>query len=156
METTSNEAVDFRSEFLRVLHSRRSPEVPLVAECTKPVEDPVFQNDVPSTEALESCPKENINNLKEMLKEENLHLHTEGLWTKLEKLWRLKVLRLVMFHTQEGSFTKLEHPAKNILTLGIFSTEEGISTRLLQYSIFNIKRLVASPTEKGSSTKLVQ
>lgn len=83
--------------------------VPLVAECTKPVEDPVFQNDVPSTEvryciyfsadffikytfiylfdlwffcslpnqALESCPKKNINNLKEMLKEENLHLHTE-------------------------------------------------------------------------------
>ncbi|KAF8099340.1 hypothetical protein N665_0245s0018 [Sinapis alba] len=78
METPSNEAVDFRAEFLRVLRSRRSPEVPLVAECSKPVEDPVFQNDVPSTEALESCPKEDINDLKEMLKEENLHLHTEA------------------------------------------------------------------------------
>lgn len=74
------------------------------------MEDPVFQNDVPSTEvrycilfskdlyinsqffsklncfffvvslpnqALESCPKETINDLKEVLKEENLHLHTE-------------------------------------------------------------------------------
>ncbi|CAH2044437.1 unnamed protein product [Thlaspi arvense] len=76
METQTNEA--FRSKFLSVLRSRRSPEVPLVAECSKPVENPIFQADVPSSEAIESCPKENIDNLKEMLKEENLHLHTEA------------------------------------------------------------------------------
>uniref|UniRef100_A0A1J3DH95 Putative hydrolase YtaP n=1 Tax=Noccaea caerulescens TaxID=107243 RepID=A0A1J3DH95_NOCCA len=79
METPTAKAEDFRSDFLRVLRSRRiSAGVPLVAECSKPVENPLFQADVPSTKAIESCPKENISNLKEMLKEENLHLHTEA------------------------------------------------------------------------------
>ncbi|CAH8353493.1 unnamed protein product [Eruca vesicaria subsp. sativa] len=74
----THEAVDFRTEFLRVLLSRRLGQVPLVAECSKPVEDPVFQSAVPSTATLESCPKEHIDNLKDMLKEENIHLHTEA------------------------------------------------------------------------------
>ncbi|KAJ0232397.1 AB hydrolase-1 domain-containing protein [Hirschfeldia incana] len=74
----TNEAAEFRSRFFRVLLSRRLGQVPLVAECSKPVEDPVFQSDVPSTAALESCPKEPIENLKDMLKEENIHLHTEA------------------------------------------------------------------------------
>ncbi|CAA7025939.1 unnamed protein product [Microthlaspi erraticum] len=78
METPTAEAEDFRSDFLHVLRSRRSAQVPLIAECSKPVESPLFQADVPPTKAIESCPKENINNLKEMLKEENLHLHTEA------------------------------------------------------------------------------
>ncbi|KAG2301330.1 hypothetical protein Bca52824_029981 [Brassica carinata] len=75
---TYHEAVDFRSEFLRVLLSRRLGQVPLVAESSKPVENPVFQSAIPSTAALESCPKEPIDNLKDMLKEENIHLHTEA------------------------------------------------------------------------------
>ncbi|KAF8095695.1 hypothetical protein N665_0326s0037 [Sinapis alba] len=74
----TQEAVDFRSEFLHVLLSRRLGHVPLVAECSKPVANPIFQSDVPSTAALESCPKEHIDNLKDMLKEENIHLHTEA------------------------------------------------------------------------------
>ncbi|CAN8252300.1 unnamed protein product [Cochlearia groenlandica] len=79
METPANEeAFAFRSEFLRVLRSRRSVQVPLVADCSKKVENPIFQNIIPSTQALESCPKKEINNLKEMLNEENLHLHTEA------------------------------------------------------------------------------
>ncbi|XP_010454911.1 PREDICTED: uncharacterized protein LOC104736592 [Camelina sativa] len=72
-----SQAQVFRSEFLRVLHSRRSSEVPLITNTSNPVENPLFQSDVPSTKAIESCPKEDIGDLKEMLKEENLHLHTE-------------------------------------------------------------------------------
>ncbi|XP_010454912.1 PREDICTED: uncharacterized protein LOC104736596 isoform X1 [Camelina sativa] len=72
-----SQAQVFRSEFLCVLLSRRSPEVPLMVDYSNPVENPLFQSDVPSTEAIESCPKEDIGDLKEMLKEENLHLHTE-------------------------------------------------------------------------------
>ncbi|XP_010491458.1 PREDICTED: uncharacterized protein LOC104769035 [Camelina sativa] len=75
---SQSQARMFRLDFLRLLHSRRSPEVPLIAESSDPVENPLFQTDViPSTKALESCPKEDIGDLKEMLKEENLHLHTE-------------------------------------------------------------------------------
>ncbi|XP_010454914.1 PREDICTED: uncharacterized protein LOC104736596 isoform X2 [Camelina sativa] len=73
-----SQAQVFRSEFLCVLLSRRSPEVPLMVDYSNPVENPLFQSDVPSTEAIESCPKEDIGDLKEMLKEENLHLHTEA------------------------------------------------------------------------------
>ncbi|KFK27821.1 hypothetical protein AALP_AA8G434200 [Arabis alpina] len=78
METPITGAEQFRSEFLHLLLSRRSPQVPLMAESSKPVENPMYQADVPSTEAIESCPREDIGNLKEMLKEENLHLHTEA------------------------------------------------------------------------------
>ncbi|CAH8364250.1 unnamed protein product, partial [Eruca vesicaria subsp. sativa] len=76
MET--HKAVEFRSKFLHVLLSRRSAPVPLVAEPSKPVANPIFQSDVPSTAAIESSPKAHMNNLKGMLKEENLHLHTEA------------------------------------------------------------------------------
>ncbi|WZZ36927.1 putative esterase YitV [Brassica napus] len=76
MET--HEAVHFRSQFLHVLLSRRSAPVPLVAECSKPVANPVFQSAVPSLAATESCPKEHMDNSKSMLKEENIHLHTEA------------------------------------------------------------------------------
>ncbi|CAH8353492.1 unnamed protein product [Eruca vesicaria subsp. sativa] len=76
MET--HKAVEFRSKFLHVLLSRRSAPVPLVAEPSKPVANPIFQSDVPSTAAIESSPKAHMNNLKGMLNEENLHLHTEA------------------------------------------------------------------------------
>ncbi|CAN8288876.1 unnamed protein product [Cochlearia groenlandica] len=51
-ETPTKETVKFRTELLRLLWSRRSAE--------------------------ESCPREHISNLKDMIKEENLHLHTEA------------------------------------------------------------------------------
>ncbi|KAJ4887944.1 alpha/beta-Hydrolases superfamily protein [Raphanus sativus] len=76
MET--HEAVHFRTKFLHVLLSRRSAPVPLVAERSKPVANPIFQSDVPSTDATESSPKEHMDNLKDMLNEENIHLHTEA------------------------------------------------------------------------------
>ncbi|KAJ4867670.1 alpha/beta-Hydrolases superfamily protein [Raphanus sativus] len=76
MET--HEAVHFRTKFLHVLLSRRSAPVPLVAERSKPVANPIFQSDVPSTAATESSPKEHMDNLKDMLNEENIHLHTEA------------------------------------------------------------------------------
>ncbi|XP_010520645.1 PREDICTED: uncharacterized protein LOC104799704 [Tarenaya hassleriana] len=78
MPTPTTDAGDTRSEFLRVLRSRRSAEVPLEAKPSKPVEIPLFQADVPSTEAIESSPRADFSNLKELLKEENLHLNTEA------------------------------------------------------------------------------
>ncbi|XVE53724.1 hypothetical protein DITRI_Ditri03aG0025400 [Diplodiscus trichospermus] len=54
--------------------------VPLTVEPAKPVVNPLYQEVPPptSSEEMESCPKANIGNLKELLKEENLCLHTEG------------------------------------------------------------------------------
>ncbi|PIA64921.1 hypothetical protein AQUCO_00100409v1 [Aquilegia coerulea] len=71
-----------RSEFLEVLQSRRrkSHEVPLSVEIGKPISDPMYQESPRPTfsEAMESCPKEeNVENFKELLKEENLYLITE-------------------------------------------------------------------------------
>jgi hypothetical protein len=77
MESPITQPQMFRLQFLRLLHSRRSPQVPLIADSSNPIENPLFQADVPSTTAIESCPKENIGKLKDMLKEENIHLHTE-------------------------------------------------------------------------------
>ncbi|XP_010493832.1 PREDICTED: uncharacterized protein LOC104771051 [Camelina sativa] len=58
--TTGNGVMDsqaqvFRSEFLRVLLSRRSPEVPLMVDYSNSVENPLFQSDVPSTEVKKNC-----------------------------------------------------------------------------------------------------
>ncbi|CAN8277250.1 unnamed protein product [Cochlearia groenlandica] len=78
MKSPTIQAQEFRTEFLCVLQSRRSAQVPLMVESSKPVENPLFQSKVPSTQAIDSCPKEDIGNLKEMLKEENLYLHTEA------------------------------------------------------------------------------
>ncbi|CAN0907122.1 hypothetical protein LINGRAHAP2_LOCUS24631 [Linum grandiflorum] len=73
-------ALNLRSDFLRLLHSRRTPHVPLSVEKAKPVTDPLFQEPNPPafSEAMESCPKEDIPNLKDLLKEENLYVITEG------------------------------------------------------------------------------
>ncbi|GMP94833.1 hypothetical protein CsSME_00044127 [Camellia sinensis var. sinensis] len=78
METI--DAAKLRSEFLQVLRSRRSSEVTLSVELAKPVADPMYrQTPLPSfSEAMESCPKADIPNLKDLLKEENVYLITEA------------------------------------------------------------------------------
>ncbi|KAL7590253.1 hypothetical protein Lser_V15G39463 [Lactuca serriola] len=72
-------AANLRSRFIRVLRSRRSPEVPLQTLPAKPVVEPLYQGTPPSqpSEAMESCPKAHIHNFKELLNEENLYLTTE-------------------------------------------------------------------------------
>ncbi|KAJ8432393.1 hypothetical protein Cgig2_009995 [Carnegiea gigantea] len=69
-----------RAQFIQVLRSRRSPDVPLRVEPAKPVANPMYQENPPPTfsEAMESCPKADIENLKDLLVEENLYLHTEA------------------------------------------------------------------------------
>nr|XP_043619250.1 putative esterase YitV isoform X3 [Erigeron canadensis] len=70
---------DLRSKFIQVLRTRRSPEVPLQTQPAKPVKEPLYQGTPPAnySEAMESCPKLDIPNFKELLKEENLYLTTE-------------------------------------------------------------------------------
>ncbi|MCE3049816.1 hypothetical protein HAX54_045843 [Datura stramonium] len=72
-------AAKLRSQFLNVLRSRRPSEVPLSVVPGKPVKDPFFQ-ETPKpnfSEAMASCPKEDIPNFKELLQEENFYLTTE-------------------------------------------------------------------------------
>ncbi|GFZ08450.1 alpha/beta-Hydrolases superfamily protein [Actinidia rufa] len=76
----SIDAAKLRSDFVHVLRSRRSPEIPLSVELGKPVADPLYQ-ETPQPrfrEAMQSCPKADILNLKDLLKEENLYLITES------------------------------------------------------------------------------
>ncbi|KAK8348897.1 hypothetical protein V6Z11_A06G108700 [Gossypium hirsutum] len=75
-----NGAHKIRSQFLHLLRTRRSPQVPLTVEPSKPARHPLFQQ-VPTptfSEAMESCPKADIKNLKQRLREENFYLHTEA------------------------------------------------------------------------------
>ncbi|CAN1218765.1 Putative esterase YitV [Linum perenne] len=55
-------------------------EVPLSVEKAKPVTHPLFQDANPPafSEVMESCPKADNPNLKDLLKEENLYVITEG------------------------------------------------------------------------------
>lgn len=87
METTNNHTTttvvdgdEIRSQFLHLLRTRRSTEVPLTVEPAKPVSNPLFQDASPPTfsEAMESCPRVEMVNFKELLKEENLYLRTEA------------------------------------------------------------------------------
>lgn len=73
------DAQKLRSDFLQVLRTRRSPDVELRVEPAKPVLDTLFQESQRRTlsEAMESCPRVEIKNFKELLKEENLYLTTE-------------------------------------------------------------------------------
>ncbi|XWS72557.1 hypothetical protein CRYUN_Cryun02cG0050000 [Craigia yunnanensis] len=77
---TVTNAEKLQSQFLELLRTRRSSQVPLTVEPAKPVVNPLYQEVPPptSSEEMESCPKANIGNLKELLKEENLYLHTEA------------------------------------------------------------------------------
>ncbi|XP_043706407.1 putative esterase YitV [Telopea speciosissima] len=76
METIVD-APKLRAEFMKVLRSRRCAEVPLSVEHAKPVVVPMFQGNSFFQE-MESCPKENIENFKDLLREENLYLITEA------------------------------------------------------------------------------
>ncbi|WJX41979.1 hypothetical protein P8452_29263 [Trifolium repens] len=70
----------FRSEFLQVLSTRRSLQVPLTVEIGKPVVNQWYQNSSPPStdeEIMKSCPKKDIENFKDLLKEENLYLTIE-------------------------------------------------------------------------------
>ncbi|KAJ4748852.1 alpha/beta-Hydrolases superfamily protein [Rhynchospora pubera] len=71
---------DFRTNFLRVLQSRRKIlEVPPTVEHGNPIADPLYQNKkpLPSKMAMETCPRKEIEGLQEKLVEENLYLITE-------------------------------------------------------------------------------
>ncbi|XP_073051813.1 uncharacterized protein [Primulina eburnea] len=76
----SDDASKLRAELLRMLRSRRTPEVPWTVEPTQPVRYPLYQETSKPTfsEAMESCPKKDIPNFKELLEEENFHLITEA------------------------------------------------------------------------------
>ncbi|XP_021277093.1 uncharacterized protein LOC110411313 isoform X3 [Herrania umbratica] len=76
-----------RAQFLHLLRTRRSPQVPLTVEPAKPVLHPLFQGVAPRplNKSIVSCPKADIENLKERLKEENLYLQTEALVSSWRK-----------------------------------------------------------------------
>ncbi|KAF9615853.1 hypothetical protein IFM89_026741 [Coptis chinensis] len=99
-QTSRNEAAaeKLRSDFLHALRSRRSDQVPLSVEYGKPVTDPMFQESPRPlfSEAMESCPRENIENLKDQLKEENLYITTEA-----NEQGRLPVLILSMKESKQ-------------------------------------------------------
>ncbi|PHT40615.1 hypothetical protein CQW23_19469 [Capsicum baccatum] len=79
MASVKLEAAELRSKFLHVLRSRRPSQVPLSVVPGKPVKDPFFQESPKPifSEAMASCPKEDIPNFKELLQEENFYLTTE-------------------------------------------------------------------------------
>ncbi|GFQ01986.1 protein tesmin/tso1-like cxc 5 [Phtheirospermum japonicum] len=77
----SDDAADIRSEFLQVLRSRRTAEeVSLSVENAQSVQDPLYQETPRPTfsQTMESCPKKEIPNFKELLQEENFYLTTEA------------------------------------------------------------------------------
>ncbi|KAK6927381.1 Alpha/beta hydrolase fold-1 [Dillenia turbinata] len=80
LQSEINNVSNFRCEFLQVLRSRRTAEVPLSVKPAKPVTNPLYQETPKPTnsEAMESCPKANITNFKKLLKEENHYLITEA------------------------------------------------------------------------------
>ncbi|XP_050215251.1 uncharacterized protein LOC126666280 [Mercurialis annua] len=93
MENESLNPDKIRADFIKVLHSRRSAQVPLSVEEGKGVANPLFQgngplpprthtqgNRPPRThgEAMVHCPKAEIKDFKNLLKEENLYLITEA------------------------------------------------------------------------------
>lgn len=73
------DAAKLRDEFLQVLRSRRTAEVPLSVEPAQPVRDPLYQETPKPTlsKAMESTPKKEIPNFKDLLQEGNLYLITE-------------------------------------------------------------------------------
>ncbi|CAI8599825.1 unnamed protein product [Vicia faba] len=72
-------ASEFRLEFLEMLRKRRTTQVPLTVEIAKPVANSWYQISAPSIdeEIMKSCPKKEIENFKDLLKEENLYLNIE-------------------------------------------------------------------------------
>ncbi|KAH6783790.1 alpha/beta-Hydrolases superfamily protein [Perilla frutescens var. hirtella] len=80
MEYSDDAAAEIRSEFLQVLRSRRTAEVPLSVVPAQPVPDPLFQETPKPTysQAMDSCPKKEIPNFRDLLQEENFYLTTEA------------------------------------------------------------------------------
>ncbi|KAI3677577.1 hypothetical protein L6452_36843 [Arctium lappa] len=79
IEMEMEAATNLRSHFLQLLSTRRPPQVPLEVQPAKPVLEPLYQGTPPSkfSQTMESCPKADIPNLKELLYEENLYLTIE-------------------------------------------------------------------------------
>ncbi|WVZ82394.1 hypothetical protein U9M48_029660 [Paspalum notatum var. saurae] len=76
----SDTGAELRSEFLQVLLSRRrNLQVPLSVEQGIPVKNPIYQKPVMPNEAtaMESCPRNEVENFEEKLVEENFYLITE-------------------------------------------------------------------------------
>uniref|UniRef100_N1QRZ9 Peptidase S9 prolyl oligopeptidase catalytic domain-containing protein n=1 Tax=Aegilops tauschii TaxID=37682 RepID=N1QRZ9_AEGTA len=74
-------AGDLRSEYLEVLLSRRRErQVPMAVEQGSPVKEPLYQGNGPLglREAMESCPRKEVDNFQEKLVEENFYLMTES------------------------------------------------------------------------------
>ncbi|KAM3195179.1 hypothetical protein ACQJBY_071325 [Aegilops geniculata] len=74
-------AGDLRSEYLEVLLSRRRErQVPMTVEQGSPVKEPLYQGNGPLglREAMESCPRKEVENFEEKLVEENFYLMTES------------------------------------------------------------------------------
>uniref|UniRef100_A0A0D9WM83 Peptidase S9 prolyl oligopeptidase catalytic domain-containing protein n=1 Tax=Leersia perrieri TaxID=77586 RepID=A0A0D9WM83_9ORYZ len=97
MESTTA-ADGLRRSFLDVLLSRRrNLQVPLAVENGRPVKDPMYQGTPPTgrSEAMESCPRKEVENFKEKLVEENFYLITE----QLGEQGRLPVLLLKLNDT---------------------------------------------------------
>lgn len=67
----------FRSEFLQMLRKRRAPQVPLTVEIAKPAEIFWYENNPNEEEIMKSCPKKDIENFKDLVKEENLYINIE-------------------------------------------------------------------------------
>ncbi|KAM3273102.1 hypothetical protein ACQJBY_042852 [Aegilops geniculata] len=75
-------AGDLRSEFREVILSRRREHqvpVPTTVEQGSPVKEPMYQGNGPpgGREAMESCPRKEVENFEEKLVEENFYLMTE-------------------------------------------------------------------------------
>lgn len=74
---------DLRSEFREVLLSRRREHrvpVPMTVGQGSPVKEPLYQGNGPlgGREAMESCPRKEVENFEEKLVEENFYLMTES------------------------------------------------------------------------------
>eukprot|EP00262_Sarcandra_glabra_P006975 TRINITY_DN1953_c0_g1_i1.p1 TRINITY_DN1953_c0_g1~~TRINITY_DN1953_c0_g1_i1.p1 ORF type:complete len:400 (-),score=53.52 TRINITY_DN1953_c0_g1_i1:69-1268(-) len=79
METS--DAAKLRFDLIQTLDNRRrSAEVPLSVYLAKPVTNPLYQQatDPSSRKVMESCPKKEVEDLKDKLREENLYLITEA------------------------------------------------------------------------------
>lgn len=76
----SDDAAKIRSDFLQILRSRRTAEVPLSVEPAQRVQYPLYQENPKPTfsEAMESCPRKEIPNFRELVQEENFYLTTEA------------------------------------------------------------------------------
>ncbi|KAF3779260.1 hypothetical protein EJ110_NYTH41730 [Nymphaea thermarum] len=77
MEALSPES--FRMDFMEVLLTRRTGEVPLHVERAAPVTDPNYQGSFQFPRvAMESCPRKDVGDPKIALVEENFYLFTEA------------------------------------------------------------------------------